>query len=254
MKDRNSKIYGLVLFLLLAAAIIYFTIIASGNKQADEYESIKINGTSMLPAEDYLYFTGLSDTSKLKNITLTEVKQLFENHPYINKAEVEFDGINSIKVQLYEKDFKALIINRDKLLLVSEICDFQPVLKNTAFETLPILSNVRLQDNNELEEKNHDTETGVLIIEAIKLMDGSIYKSLAEVNLNNGGDIVLTFTNTLPPVIFGKGNTPYKIAELKAVWNDAAAKKDYLINSTYIDLRYDKKIFIGKSINTEITG
>jgi cell division septal protein FtsQ len=254
MKERTSKIYGLFLFLILFGAILYMVLIASENKSDKKYERIEISGANLLSEEDYTLYTNLSDTTQFEHLTLAMVKEKFEKHPYINKAEVKFDGTRTIQVRLDEKTLKAVVTNGKSLKLVDEEFKLLPLIDKTSFHELPIISNVRLNVNDKNNLNTDDASQAISVIEALKIIDEEIYKNLAEVNLNNGGDVVLTFTGMLSPVIFGRGNVASKVATIKTIWREALSKKDYIINSSYIDLRYKNKIFIGKRTTSELNG
>ncbi|RKY93778.1 MAG: hypothetical protein DRQ01_03945 [Ignavibacteriae bacterium] len=256
MKDTISKIFGLVMFLFLVGGILYLNLFGGQADEKDIYELIEVNSNSLLPTKDYLLFTELNDSTKLDDLTLPDVKARFEEHPYIIKADVKFDGINKIIVNIKEKELKAVLLSEDHPGLITEDYKLVPLLKNTSFSELPVISHLKTNSDETGSDnpENKELVQAYKIIDAIKIVDENIYKNLDEINLRNGRDIILTFSGLDCSVIFGRGNEAKKIAYLHALWKKMNDENNLFKESEYIDLRYRDKIFIGKKIKTEITG
>ncbi len=256
MKDTISKIFGLVMFLVLAGGILYLNIFGDEADEKDIYELIEVNSNSLLPAEDYLRFTELSDSTKLNDLILPDVKARFEEHPYIVKADVKFDGINKIIVNISEKELKAVLLSEENPGLITEDYKLVPLLKNTSFSELPVISHLKTNsdETGNGNPENEELVQAYKIIDAIKITDENIYKNLDEINLRYGRDIILSFSGLDCSVIFGRGNEAKKIVYLQALWEKMNEENNLFKESEYIDLRYRDKIFIGKKIKPEITG
>jgi len=256
MKDRLSKIFGLVIFLFFIGSILYLNLFGGEADEKDIYEVIEVNRNSLLPAEDYLLFTELNDSIKQSDLTLSEVKVRFEEHPYVVKADVKFDGINKIVVNIKEKELKAVLLSGDQPGLITEDYKLVPLLKNTSFSELSVISHLKT-DSDETGTNNPENEElaqAFKIIDAIKISDENFYKDLDEINLRYGRDIILTFSGLDCSVIFGRGNEAKKIINLHALWEKMKEENNLFKESEYIDLRYQNKIFIGMRIKTESTG
>lgn len=251
MKDRASKISGLFFFLVLSTGIIYI-ITSAQAVEKDKYTSIDINGNKLLRAEEYLDYSGLTDTSKYNELTLAEVKAAIEKHPYITSAEVSFDGVNAIVVELREKKPKAVVLNRNKFSLITENCELLPVTNRNVIVGLPIITNPETAGKTLAEGDGFNS--AFRIIDAIKLVDENLAGNLAEINLRNGGDIIIMFSNLPLPVVFGKGNVVRKILSLKNIWYGFLGEGKSVYSLNYIDLRYENKIFIGKRKLAELNG
>ena len=244
------------MFLFLVGGILYLNLFGGQTDEKDNYEMIEVNSNSLLPEEDYLLFTELNDSSKFYELTLPEVKAKFEKHPYVVKANVKYDGINKIIVNIKEKELKAVIVNADNLGLITEDYRLIPLLKNTSFSELPVISH--LKTNNDKTEtgtaENKELIQAFKIIDALKSTDENIYNNLDEINLRNGRDIILSFNGLDCSVIFGRGSEAKKIVYLQALWELLNEENNLSEENEYIDLRYRNKIFIGKKLKTEITG
>lgn len=256
MKDRLSKIFGLVIFLFFIGSILYLNLFGEEADEKDIYDLIEVKSNLLLSAEDYLLFTELNDSIKQRDLALPEVKARFEEHPYVVKADVKFDGINKIIVNIKEKELKAVLLSGDHPGLITKDYKLVPLLKNTSFSELPVISHLKT-DSDETGTNNPENEElaqAFKIIDAIKISDENFYKDLDEINLRYGRDIILTFSGLDCSVIFGRGNEAKKIIYLLALWEKVKEENNLFKESEYIDLRYQDKIFIGKRIKTESTG
>jgi len=244
------------MFLVLVGGILYLNLFGEEADEKDIYELIELNSNSLLSAEDYIIFTELNDSVKLNDFTLPDVKARFEVHPYVVKADVKFDGINKIIVNIKEKELKAVLLSEKNPGLITEDYKLVPLLKNTSFSELPVISHLKTNSDETGigSPENEELAQAYKIIDAIKITDENIYKNLDEINLRYGRDIILTFSGLDCSVIFGRGNEVKKIVYLQALWEKMNGENNLYKESEYIDLRYRNKIFIGKKIKTEITG
>ncbi|MBT8378694.1 MAG: cell division protein FtsQ/DivIB [Ignavibacteria bacterium] len=252
MKDRSSKIFGLIFFLFLCGGILYLLFAGPDSNKENKYEKIEITNNKLLTENEYLKYLELYDTTIFKELTLADIKVNLERHPYIIRAEVSHDGINKIEAELTEKIPKALIITDNEFKLVTEKGELLPLLNKNIVNGLPIISNIK-RNSKELLDEN-ELEAAFKIINAVQLIDENMYESLAEINLRNGGDILIMFAGFRFPIVFGKNSETRKILALKNIWSNLINEKGSNYDIEYIDLRYKNKIFIGKRKPTETTG
>ena len=244
MSERRSKFFGLVVFLVLIIGFSYLMITGSKANHKEIYNNIEITENSLLPAKEYLSYAGLSDASKYDDMTLLEVKTKIEKHPYLRKAEVEFDGVNTILVEVQEKEIKAVLLQKNELKLITSDFEMLPLFPPTEIKELPVISNVNLNGKSNFNEK--DINFAFRIIDAISMSDTNVRKNLAEVNLRKSGDVILTFTGFRFPILFGKNDEVQKALILKDLWKQLKDEENIYEKVEYLDLRYKNKVFIGK--------
>ena len=249
MKEKESKILGTLIFLVLISLLFFLIFLPQKKSNKIEVKMIKIIGNHLLSAEDYLGFAKLNDQSKLGGISLSEIKSRFEKHPYVNRVDVEYAGEGIVKVILSEKKVEAVLLLNDEPKFISNQFQVLPVLPNTKFSGLPVISNLNIDRKvDQLSDlKNSDLIQAFKIIDAAKLTNEDMYKNLSEINLRNGGDILLTFSGVKPPVIFGKGEAAKKMVYLDIIWKSLTEGNDLMGQSDYVDLRFADEIFIGAS-------
>jgi cell division protein FtsQ len=216
------------------------------------YNQIEITENTLLPAKEYLRYAGLSDSTKYSDLNLLEVKTRIEKHPYLRKAEVEFDGVNKILVEVQEKEIKAALLQKNELKLITGDLETLPLFPPTVIKDLPVISNLSLNGKNDYNKKIMDF--AFRIIDAISLSDTNVRKNLEEINLRKSGEAILTFTGLKFPVLFGKNDEVRKALILKNIWQQLFDEEIINENTEYLDLRYKNKVFIGKRKTELISG
>lgn len=244
MSERRSKFFGLVVFLVLIIGFSYLMITGSRASYKEVYNQIEVINSTLLPAKEYLRYAGLSDSTKYTDLTLLEVKTRIEKHPYLRKAEVEFDGVNKILVEVQEKEIKAALLQKNELKLLTSDLETLPLFPPSIIRDLPVISNLSMNGKKSYSEEN--MKFAFRIIDAISMSDTNVRKNLAEINLRKGGDVILTFTGFRFPVLFGKNHEFKKALILKDLWKQLHDEENIYERVEYLDLRYKNKVFIGK--------
>ncbi|HSD62430.1 MAG TPA: FtsQ-type POTRA domain-containing protein [Ignavibacteriaceae bacterium] len=253
--ETRRKILGLLLFVILIG-FLFFLSIASERKELDKrIKSITMTGNKLLNENDYLAFIKLNDAENYKGLTLPVIKARLQKHPYVKRADVEFSRDNEVHINLTEKEIKAVLMNNNGMFLSSDNFEILPFIPNTKISNLPVISNL---DNSDLLKKNEKLKTPGLV-EAYKIIDAAgsadddVAKKLSEINLRNGGDIILLFSGLKPPVIFGKGNPAFKIVAFDELISGADDQSELVMNSSFIDLRFGNAVYLGNNETTGLT-
>jgi cell division septal protein FtsQ len=253
--ERSGKILSLLLFVILVVGVLYLSITSQRKELDDQIKSITMTGNSLLNENEYLAFARLNSIELLKDVTLPVIKSRLEKHPYVKRADVEFTSKNEVHIDLKEKRIKAVLVSENELFLTTDIFEILPFVPNTRISDVPVITN--LSDDMQLEKK--EILKTPELIEAFKIMDAAdlineeMSKKLSEINLRSGGDIILLFSGIRPPVIFGKGNTAEKIYSFNELLSEESSYKEIVMNSSYIDLRFNHEIFLGNNDKTGLT-
>ncbi len=249
MKEKIGKILGTLLFVVLISCLFYLIFLSNKKNNKGEIKMIELTGNHLLSEKDYLSFARLGDNSKYGSLTLPEIKNRFASHPYVLRVDVEDAGNNEVKVFLTEKNVEAVLLAAGEPNFITDDFQVLPIFPDAKFSDLPVISNpgneIKIKPLSYL--KSGEIVEAFKIIEASKLTNESMYKKLSEINLRNGGDVVLSFTGLKPPVLFGHGEAAKKMVYLDLMWNSPEGN-NLIDSSEYIDLRFADEIFVGSSV------
>jgi cell division septal protein FtsQ len=247
MNEKRSKILGTAIFLLLISLII-FLVFSPIKKIDSKIKSIELSGNNLLSEADYLAFAKLDDLNVNQNISLSIVKDRLEKHPYIERADVEFRRANEVNVILKEKTIAAMLLSRSEQFFLSDKFQVLCLCPNTKFVDYPIISN--LAEENEIKMlsflKSKDAVEAFKIIDALKNSDERILNRLSEINMQKGGDIILTFSGIKSEVRYGRGDAAKKMVFIETLFNSGIENQEVLMSYDYIDLRFSSGLYVGK--------
>lgn len=255
MSDRIIKIFGLFITLGLIVGVIYFSLFLYEDKGREVISELKLEGNHLLESNKYLKFAMLQDSSEYEFLSLNEIKKKFIDHSYIKDVKLETNGKGTVIVTITEKDLFAFILAGNESYFITHNYGVLPVIPGTEFSDLPVITNIK--NSKEINEntfcKSEDMVQAFRIINAAKVVDRKLALKLSEINLKNGGDVIITFSEQLCPVLFGRKNEIVKMLALKEL------KTDLKLNSLtgeskYIDLRFSNSAFLGQSDNTGSNG
>jgi cell division septal protein FtsQ len=252
MHKNYGKILGTVLFILLISCILYLTFFSTKKISKGDIEMIEISGNNLLNESDYLLFTRLNDLSFNHDVPLRVIKDRFEKHPYVSRADVEENG-NKAKIILSEKKIMAVILNNTEPYFITEDFQVLPMFSDTKLADLPVIrnstENFKIKPLNFL--RNSDVIDAFKVIDAAKKTNMNIYKRISEIDLRMGGDIILNLTGIKTPIVFGRGEEARKLIYLEIMWDGILDGSSLIQESDYIDLRFANEVYVKK---TELTG
>lgn len=255
MKEKLGTLIGIILFVAILGGIIYLNAFADTSDK-ELYTEIIIEGNHFLPGKDYLIKSKLGSKGEYQELTLQEIKSRILSHPYVLKAEVQSNGIGKVKINVFEKKIIAVLLTKDDPYLITENFKLLVMNPNSDITKLPVISNATLT-KDDIKQKiaiNSDLKRAFKIIDAAKIINEKMYMDLEEINLRHGGDIILSFSGIHFPVIFGKGSEGIKTVYLSSIWEGLKNRNKIFNNTTYVDFRFSREIFIGKPVITESNG
>ena len=242
MKTKLKISSGLLLFLFLIV-LIFLTLPKADSDNAVVIKKIELQGNHYLSADEYLTFTNTQKEEALRGLKIIEIKDRFEKHPYVKYADVLPIGNGVLQVVLHEKNFQAILFFNDNQYLVDENLNVAPLLPLTNNIDLPVLENVKNLRLNR-SRKSEELKKGMKILFAAKLLDETLLNAISEINLNNGGDIYITFSDDDYTLRLGRGNEVRKLAYFDALFENLKRTEQRGILQ-YVDLRFKDEICLG---------
>lgn len=241
-----GKILSALFLIVTVGAIFYLSVyLKSGNGY--NIQVIALEGNVHLTKEQYLGYADLLDRNSYSALTLPVIKDRIEKHPYVENADVRYDGNGQVSVRITEKSFIAILLNDDNQYIVTDKLEVLPVFDQTKKIDFPIIANASkygaIQPLAFL-KNNFDVVTATKIISSVKLLNPELYDSLSSIDLENGGDIILNLSSVNYPIKIGRGNEIKKIVYLNNLWAYLKGKE---INQymDYVDLRYGGHVYLG---------
>ncbi|MDX9711136.1 MAG: FtsQ-type POTRA domain-containing protein [Ignavibacteriaceae bacterium] len=252
MKKDFGKLFSVILLSAIVALTAYLSLVTYSKKGKEDIKMINIFGNKLLNKDIYMQFANIDQLSVYDNISLNIIKKRIEEHPYIAKAEVKSDGRGNVDVRIKEKDIYAILLTKAEPFFVTNDFELLRIMQHTTYSDIPVISNFRLSEKPVPQKlfKTEDIVEAFKIIDAAKITDTNLAKRISEINLKNGGDVVLTFSGVNYPVVFGRGNESKKMIYLSLVWERINNLKAAYQNTEYIDLRFNDEAYIGSRENT----
>ncbi len=249
--NKLNKILSVLAFTITLTGILYLSVFVSKHNKNVVVTNVSISGNSLLPEIDYKRFAHLDKISKSDSLSVVIIKDRLLKHPYLKSVDISFNKKGKATAVLKEKKFKALLLKDGVGYFVSEEYQLIPILQNTNNFELPVLTNCSLPENtNVLNRVNgKDVQTGFKLIDIAETIDKDFAKSITEINMNNGGEIEINLSSIKTPILLGNGEEIKKMIYLKAIIDYSVNIKSLFFDSNYIDLRFNNRIFVGKTEN-----
>jgi len=245
--NNKVKIGSIILFTTIIGIIVVLSFVIKKNDNTT-IKFIELKGNYHLSQNEYMNYAHLDNHDEYSVLSSKLIKDRLDKHPYIKSVDVILsEGI--LNIEIFEKNFVSLLMANGKEYLISDEAVVIPKLQNSEMIDFPIISEPsKASEITEFSKAilNSDVKIGLKIIAAIKIINPKLYKSLSEVNLRDGKDIILQFSSLNIPIVVGRNNEIEKIV----LFEKLMQKLDYSkIESTlsYIDLRYSKYLYVGKS-------
>ncbi|MEI7812010.1 MAG: FtsQ-type POTRA domain-containing protein [Ignavibacteria bacterium] len=244
--DIKNKLTGILIFIALLLGVVYIILFSKIEKKM--IEKIEISGNYFLSKEEYFNFTKLNKNINYKFLSPSIIRDRFEKHPYVLRANVKYVDENSIQINLTERKFQAILLVDSLQFLITEQFMVVPFFLFTKNMVLPVIENPLLTKKIRCFDivRTPETKAAFRIIDASKIISTDIYSNLTDIDLRQGKDIVLRFRGYDFQVIFGRNGEVEKLMSFEKVWNHIHNQKEnpgQFIN--YVDLRYEKLIYVG---------
>ena len=226
---------------------VFYLSVSLSNSSSYKIQIISLEGNNHLTKEQYLSYANLLDKNSYANLPLQVIKDRMEKHPYVENADVRYDGNGRVSIKITEKIFDSILLNKEEQYLLTEDLQVLPVLPQTKKIDYPVISNPAFYGDVKVlssMKDNADIVTASKIVTAVKLLNPELYDSLSTIDLEYGGDIIVYLTSVNYPIQIGRGSEIRKMAYLNNLWNYLKGKEinQYL---DYVDLRFGGHVYLG---------
>lgn len=244
MSQAKSKLFGLILFLIIISALFFIALKPEKNIET-KIKTITISNNNLFSESSYLSFAKLDQSKNLSELTLPVIQGRLSKHPFIYSTQLEESDFGNVKIKIHEKKLIARIIIDEQTLLLTDRLQLLPQLPNMSVIDLPVISNVSWNGANLVLRFFHEHEIAAArdIILSLKNVNSEIFSALSEINANKGKELTLIFSGIHPIIRIGKTDIVKKVLILEAVWDQLKNESSPLSQSEYLDLRLSNQIY-----------
>lgn len=239
MSEERVRRAGILVMLLLAIALVI-----GGNlwKSSLRAKQVVVRGVVYVEKNQVVQLAEVAPGTPLYEVDLTKVQRNVMSHYFIRRATVERDLPNTIRITVEERQPLAIVVD-EKLSYLDDEGVVLPSAVSKAVMDLPVVSGVAKSVSLKpgLTVDNADVREALQVLALLKSSNREMYHRISEVQLRNGGDMVLLSAESGVPIIFGHGDVADKVARLEAFWAAEVANRGTQLLQ-YIDLRYADQV------------
>ena len=239
MSEIKYKTVGVLMLIAISIGLVFA---ANTWKSSLRIKQIKIDGNRIVGENEILQLTQIQINALLYKVDLTAIQRNVMSHHYIKDAVVERNLPNSIHIQVVER-VPIAIVNRPETMYLDENGVVLPRSISHRLFDLPMISGISESEPLVLGSIIHqpDVMEALQLLALMKTVNRPMYHNISEVQVRNGGDIVVYSAEGGVPVIFGRGDMPSKLVLLETFWNDVVRTRGTQLLQ-YVDLRYQDQI------------
>jgi cell division protein FtsQ len=239
MSELKHKTAGVFVLISIAIGLVFG---ANSWKSSLKIKQIKIDGNRIVGENEILQLTQVQIQSLLYNADLTAIQRNVMSHHYIKDAIVERNLPNSIHIQVVER-VPIAIVNRPETMYVDDEGVVLPRSISHRIFDLPMMSGISESEPLAMGStiKQPDVMEALHLLATMKMVNRPLYHNISEIQVRNGGDIVVYSTEGGIPIIFGRDDIPGKLVRLETFWNTIVRTRGAQ-SLQYVDLRYQDQI------------
>ena len=228
--------------LMLIALVVCLAFGANAWKSSLKIIQINIDGNRIVNTNEIIQLTQIQIGALLYKADLTAIQRNVMSHHYIKDAVVERNLPNSINIQIIER-VPIAMVNLSEPLYLDEDGVVLPKTDSRKIFDLPMITGISASELSVLGSTitQPDEIEALQLLAVLRTVNRPLYHNISEIQVRNGGDIVLYSAEGGVPIIFGRGDLPEKLIRLEIFWNDIVRTRgvQYL---QYVDLRYKDQI------------
>jgi cell division septal protein FtsQ len=242
----RSRLSGWLLMPLSLCTIMLF-VFAVQWKESLVIQKIEVEGARILAAQDVVNITNIKPQTAMYSVDLFEAQQRLLGQPMIKSATITRMFTNALRVVIRERDPYASLGGNELRYIDSE-CVLLPHQQTTVQFDLPVITGLNGLDTAQYGKVINDPEVAAAV-DVIKAAEAIGFNhSISEVNMNNGGDIIMYSADSGIQVLLGRDGMMKKMLLLQTFWANFM-KPDSLGQIKCIDARFEGQIVLKRNQN-----
>lgn len=241
-QHRSGWGVALMVALLIGATAVF--VLAMKWRATLKVQRVVVEGVSTLSAKEIAALTNVSPRASMYSMNLAEIRDRISRHPFVLSVAVYRQLPNKLNVAIAEREPVASI-NCGQLCYVDREGVLLPFSESNKKFDLPLVSGINGIQNARLGTTvmSKDLFEAIEICQTAQALDTTVYHLISEINMNNGGDVILYSAEAGTPVIFGRDDVERKLLLLENFWNNNVGMTD-AENVQYIDLRFKDQVVV----------
>jgi cell division protein FtsQ len=239
MSESKPKTFSV---LMLIGLLICLAFGANAWKSSLKINQIKIDGNRIVNTNEIVQLAQVQIGALLYKADLTAIQRNVMSHYYIKDAVVERNLPNSITIQIIER-VPIAMVNLSEPLYLDEDGVILPKTVSYKIFDLPMISGISANEHSVAGStiSQPDEIEALQLLAVLRTINRPLYHNISEIQVRNGGDIILYSAEGGVPIIFGHADLSEKLVRLEIFWNDIVRTRgvQYL---QYVDLRYQGQI------------
>ena len=245
MANNKTRLIIAGFVLVTCIALIAYANTHDSSKIVKEFS---VESTGLMPGDGYrsLVSKALTDVQLQK---ADEIRNYILHQPYVQACEAAFTAPGKLLLRIQEKEIAGRVFASGKSYLLSTAGEMIELQEGTAALDLPVFSGISYKDKVFSLEDRDRIAASLTILAAFTRVDPAISKDISEIVWLKSDQPALFLRDYASPFLVTVKSAAKQAVYLQALLNEKQAYQNMLASAAYVDMRYDKHIFIGNENN-----
>lgn len=213
-------------------------------------EKIKIVDNKLIPSYEILNFAHLNSLSNLKELTLEQIMDRIEKHPYIKSVSCTFTDSITLSVSIEEVVPFAYVFDGKTNYVITTEEKILPPNPNILIYDVPLITGVHVEKCRATKyPMNGEISYAYRILSILKKIDIALFSSISEIEISKKFGAYGYLTKPHARIIFGNNFDDIKGIHFSEFWRQVILSKN-ASRYEYIDLSFENLVVAKeKSLN-----
>ncbi len=224
--------------------LVLVFVLAMQWKNSLRIQHVVVSGTHILPATDVYTLAKVPMKNPLFGTGIQQVRERVMTQPFVKSAVVYRQLPDIVHIHVLER-IPIATLNIGQLYYLDEEGVVLPYCRTAVKLDVPVISGIGGLDHVQVGvvAVSNEVFQAIDILKTARLVDTSIYRMISEVNMNNGGDIILYSVDGGVPIALGRGDIGKKLVTLRTFIGSILKSEDQE-ELRSIDLRFDEQVVV----------
>lgn len=242
--SRYSRRWAILFLAALMLATGTLTLLGVRWRRSLKVEKLVIEGCQSLSESAIIASANIPMNTPMADVDLAEIEQGLARQPYIRTVQACREFPDRVCLTIEEREPIALV-NVGAMYYIDADAVLLPTTPSAKELDVPVISGLgaspAAQPGKTLQ--NRQVADAIQLYRVAQELDSSIAHMISEINMNNGGDIVVYAAEGGIPIIVGRGDFGKKLVALESFWHDVV-RQGGVGNIEQIDLRFEDQVVV----------